>query len=133
MNPADDSDRDGPEALAHLRWRDEILQLLYWLQGEGLMADVAADDLRRFLEGDPGSLAERLERLVREGYVELAPGDPCRYRLTAWGTAEGRRRFLDEFAPFLGRDSHRQCGDTGCECHTSGEACSRLQRRAEPS
>jgi len=47
-----------------------------------------------------------------------------------WAEAlEGRRRFLDEFAPFLGRESHAECGDPECECHTSGEECARLKGR----
>jgi len=50
-----------------INWRDEILQLMFWLGGEGLFEDVAPDDLRRFLETDPGRLEERLEQLVQEG------------------------------------------------------------------
>ena len=133
MNAEDDGDLDQDQALAHLRWRDEILQLMYWLQGEGLLAHVAADDLRRFLEADPGSIGERLDRLVSEGYLEPAEGDAGRYRLSPWGVEEGRRRFLDEFTPFLGRDSHMECGDPECECHASGEACTRLQSGRKPS
>jgi hypothetical protein len=69
-------------------WRDEILQLMFWLNGEGLFEDVAPDDLRRFLETDPGRLEERLEQLVQEGYLDLSSGDGRRYRspLTSrWG------------------------------------------------
>jgi hypothetical protein len=133
MNPEGDGADDQEQALAHLRWRDELLQLMYWLQGEGLMVDVAVDDLRRFLETDPGHVAERLDRLVQEGYLEHAQGEADRYRLSPWGLEEGRRRFLDEFAPFLGRENHQECGDPECECHTSGEACTRQQSRREPS
>lgn len=119
-------DFDQDPGLQGIYWRDEILQLMYWLKGEGLLAEVAPDDLRRFLETDPGRLEERLEQLVQEGYLEPTPGDVRRYRLSALGIEEGRRRFVDEFAPFLGRESHGECGDPACECHTSGEACARL-------
>jgi hypothetical protein len=114
-------------------WRDEILQLMFWLCGEGLFEDVAPDDLRRFLETDPGRLEERLEQLVQEGYLDPSSRDGRRYRLNAVGIEEGRRRFVDEFTPFLGRESHVVCGDPTCECHTSGEACSRLPDRQGPS
>jgi hypothetical protein len=114
-------------------WRDEILQLMFWLCGEGLFEDVAPDDLRRFLETDPGRLEERLEQLVQEGYLDPSAGDGRRYRLNALGIEEGRRRFVDEFTPFLGRESHVVCGDPTCECHTSGEACPRLPDRQGPS
>jgi hypothetical protein len=118
-----ESDQD--DALRAIYWRDEILQLMYWLKGEGLLEEVAPDDLRRFLGGDPRRLEERLAQLAQEGYLEPAEGN--RYRLSVLGSAEGRRRFVDEFAPLLGRESHLECGDSGCECHTSDEACPRLQ------
>lgn len=123
-----DSNQD-PDLQA-IYWRDEILQVMYWLKGEGLGEDVAPDDLLRFLETDPGRLGERLAQLVEEGYIDSVPGDGVRYRLSALGIAEGRRRFLDEFAPFLGRESHSECGDPECECHTSGDECTRLQGRS---
>jgi len=110
-------------------WRDDILQLMFWLCGEGLFEDVAPDDLRRFLETDPGRLEERLEQLVQEGYLDPSSRDGGRYHLSAVGIEEGRRRFVDEFTPFLGRESHVVCGDPTCECHTSGEACPRLPDR----
>ena len=113
-----------------LRWRDELLQVMYWLRGEGLREDVTADELRRFLETDPGLLGARLAQLVAEGYADTVPGEPVRYRLSPRGSTEGQRRFLDEFAPFLGRESHNQCGDPECTCQTSGEACARLGQRA---
>lgn len=120
-----DSNQD-PDLQA-IYWRGEILQVMYWLKGEGLGEDVAPDDLLRFLETDPGRLGERLAQLVEEGCLDSVPGDGVRYRLSALGIAEGRRRFLDEFAPFLGRESHGECGDPECECHTSGDECTRLQ------
>jgi hypothetical protein len=61
-------------------WRDEILQLMFWLCGEELFEDVAPDDLRRFLETDPGRLEERLEQLVQEGYLDPSSGEGRRYR-----------------------------------------------------
>jgi hypothetical protein len=129
MPSADAFDFDEAPALQGIYWRDEILQLMYWLKGEGLLDEVTADDLRRFLATDPGRLEVRLDQLVQEGYLESASEDIARYRLSTWGIDEGRRRFVDEFTPFLGRESHVECGDPGCECHTSGVACPRLQER----
>jgi hypothetical protein len=128
--PSEDAFDFGEDpALQGIYWRDEILQVMYWLQGEGLLDEVMADDLRRFLKTDPGRLEERLDQLAQEGYLKAGPGDLGRYRLSPWGINEGRRRFLDEFTPFLGRESHVECGDQACECHTSGAACPRLQER----
>jgi hypothetical protein len=132
--PSEDAFEFGQEpGFQAIYWRDEILQLMYWLRGEGLLGEVAADDLRRFLETDPGRLEERLERLVQEGYLGPTSADGRRYRLSALGIEEGRRRFVDEFTPFLGRESHGVCGDPSCECHTSGETCPRRQDRQRTS
>jgi hypothetical protein len=129
MPSADAFDFDEAPALQGIYWRDEILQLMYWLKGEGLLDEVTADDLRRFLATDPGRLEVRLDQLVQEGYLESASEDITRYRLSTWGIDEGRRRFVDEFTPLLGRESHVDCGDPACECHTSGAACPRSQER----
>lgn len=129
MASPDACDFDQDPALQGIYWRDELLQLMFWLRGEGLFGDVAPDDLRRFLETDPGRLEERLEQLAQEGYLAPASGETRRYQLTALGIDEGRRRFVDEFTPFLGRESHVVCGDPACECQTSGETCQRVQDR----
>jgi hypothetical protein len=122
-------DGQGDAGLQGIYWRDEILQLMFWLSGEGLAQDAAADDLRRFLEADPGGLEARLAELVQEGYLDRCPGDSRRFRLSAFGIEEGRRRFVEEFSPFLGRESHIVCGDPICECHSTGADCPRVQDR----
>ena len=116
-------------ALEGLYWRDEILQLMYWLRGEGFADVITPQDLRRFLEIDPGRLEERLSRLAADGYLERVSGRELHYRLSAVGIEEGRRRFLDEFSPLLGRESHNPCGDPECACHTSGGECTNLRGR----
>jgi hypothetical protein len=133
MTHDDDFDIEQDRGLQDIYWRDEILQLMYWLKGEGLLEEVNADDLRRFLEAAPGHLEEQLAQLVQGGYLEPVPEASMRYRLSAIGIEEGRRRFVDEFAPYLGRESHGECGDAACECHTAGEACTRLQGRERAS
>jgi hypothetical protein len=61
MPSEDASDFDQHPAFQDIYWRDEILQLMFWLKGEGILEDVAPEDLRRFLQTDPGRLEERLE------------------------------------------------------------------------
>jgi hypothetical protein len=112
---------DGAEALDALYWRAEILQALYWMQGEGLAAEVAPVALAEFLVADPATVAGRLERLAADGYLE-ATGP--RYRLSALGLVEGGRSFRDEFADYL-RPAHAACGP-GCWCRDprhAGEPC----------
>jgi len=86
MPPGDSPDR--------LRWQDDALQILYWLRGEGLLADAGVADLRRFLDGDPEELSSVLERLVTLGFVRRTTGEGARirYALTADGVREPKNR-----------------------------------------
>ena len=105
-----------------LQRRDEILQIMFWLHGEGLGPDVSAEDIVRFLdEAEPVQAV--LRQLVEDGFAEIVPaGDAARYRLTEIGLREGRRRFMDEFEPYLARHAHGECGSANCDCHRGG-AC----------
>ena len=111
------------DPVQELKRRDEILQVMFWLEGEGLGPDVALPDLLRFVD-DPPAVEGALARLVEDGYVEAEPAVPgARYRLTRLGQDEGRRRFLDEFEPYLARHSHGECGAADCDCHAGGGEC----------
>jgi hydrogenase maturation protease len=109
---------------AALKRRDEVLQVLFWLQGEGLGPAVAAADVTRFL-GDDAAVGAALAGLAEDGYVQAEPeaAGSVRYRLTPAGEAEGRRRFLDEFEPYLARRAHGECGAADCDCHQGGAEC----------
>lgn len=109
-------------ALDALYWQDEILQVMYWLLGEGFAEEVDLTDLGRFLSGDPATLHVTLEELVGLGYLDRAG---ARYRLTEAGQLEAQRRFVDEFRPLLGKSGHGECSDD-CYCHDpehAGEEC----------
>ena len=83
-----------PEEL-HLR--DEVLQVLFWLRGEGLGREASLEALSQWI----GSPAEELSGVVREmrrdRFVETG-ADPRSYRLTDLGVREGGRRFVDNFS-----------------------------------
>src|SRR5262249_19573531 len=112
------------DPVAELKRRDEILQVMFWLQAEGLGPDVSTGDLLRFVD-DRGAVDMALTRLVEDGYVETdrAVTTGGRYRLTPFGLEEGRRRFFDEFEPYLARHAHGECGAADCSCHAGGEEC----------
>lgn len=111
------------DPLDNIRWRDELLQVLYWLHGEGLGDSVAPHDVVTFLGAEVEVVGWHLERLVEEGYVAAVDGAPARYRLTEWGAKEGGRRFADEFAGLTGQ-AHGECNNPNCSCQTLGpEAC----------
>jgi len=112
------------DAVDGLMQRDEILQIMFWLHGEGLGPDVAVPDILRFVD-DERAVRRALGQLVEDGQLEMLAdqGDSARYRLTPAGVREGRRRFLDEFEPYLARHAHGECGSADCDCHQGGTEC----------
>jgi hypothetical protein len=97
---------------------DEILQVMYWMRGEGLAEDVAAQDLERWIGRAARVIGPLLERLADRGQVRRV-SENLRYSLTEAGGREGGRRFADEFAE-LTRPGHGECADPNCECQRTG-------------
>lgn len=118
-----DIDRNSPSSpLEDLYWQDEILQVMYWLLGEGFADTVTISDLRKFLDAAPPLLGHTLEYLSDVG---LLTNVNQTYILTETGMEEAKRRFVDEFRPFLGRSGHGECSDD-CWCmdpNHAGEEC----------
>src|SRR5215210_2860973 len=94
-----------------LRCRDDILQAMYWMRGEGFGEETDEGMLQSFLVVDQTLLREQLDILTEEGYLEESGG---LYRLSGLGVKEGGRRFADEFSG-LQSTAH---GDCGPECPT---------------
>lgn len=105
------------EALRALYWRSEILQVMYWLRGEGLGEVVDADLLERFLGVEAAVGVGYLDRLVDDGYLEFAPGGG--YVMSESGLAEGKTEFALSFAE-LTRPTHGECS-ADCWCKNSVE------------
>jgi hypothetical protein len=101
----------GFDPLAALRCRDDILQAMYWMRGEGFGEETDVQMLQSFLVVDEALLREQLGILTEEDYLEESDG---RYRLSELGVKEGGRRFADEFSG-LQSTAH---GDCGPECPT---------------
>ena len=116
-------------ALRALYWRSEILQVMYWLRGEGLGEVVDAPLLERFLGVDAEIGVGYLDRLVIDGYLDRVPGG---YAMSPTGLAEGKTEFALSFAD-LTRPAHGECS-ADCWCHNSVEeaiACA-AERQARP-
>jgi hypothetical protein len=105
------------EALRAMYWRDEILQVMFWIQGEGFGEAIDSSTLHRFLGVDANVGLAYLDRLVDDGYLGRTPDGL--YRLTDMGRAEGGRVFTNEFSDLMG-PTHGECG-TSCWCHNSPE------------
>ena len=117
-------------ALAALYWRSEILQVMFWLRGEGFGDIVDAGLLERFLGVDADVGVTYLDRLVSEDYLVA---DGPFYALSEKGRAEGAAEFASSFAELM-RPTHGEC-DADCWCHQSAEeadACSAARRHPNP-
>ncbi len=117
---SENGERGAFDPVTALRCRDDILQAMYWMRGEGFGEETDAQMLQSFLAVDEALLREQLEILVEENYLEESGG---RYRLSALGVKEGGRRFADEFSDL----QHTAHGDCGTDCpHCQGiprDAC----------
>ncbi len=121
-----DPQRHSEKEIGNLKTRDEILQVMYWMTGEGLGSEFSIVDLQKFLPSDQAVLADDLQVMVSSGLLES--GDDDKFALTEQGKKEGGRRFADEFESMV-KPGHFECDEPDCDCHnpeTSGEACKHL-------
>ncbi len=106
-----------------LFWRDEILQIMFWLKGEGLASEATIEDIRQFLGVESNLIQFHLDEAVKDGYLNFHP-DPAgmplgnRYSLSEFGRKEGGRRFADGFSE-LTKPAHGECA-ADCDCHKTG-------------
>jgi hypothetical protein len=107
--------------------QDEILEVLYWLEGEGFRANATPDGIARFLVQEERLVEQSLERLRARGYVTDVGNE---VRLTTLGRREAARRFADEFAPLLGQ-GHGECNDPTCDCHTDPAGAAECHERVQ--
>jgi hypothetical protein len=115
----DDLHSPKSDALKALYWRSEILQVMFWLRGEGLGDLVDAPMIERFLGVDANIGVTYLQRLVEEGYL-YRDGDW--FSLSDQGHQEGAMEFAASFSD-LTRPTHGECS-ADCWCHSSAEEAS---------
>ena len=95
---------------------DEVLELLFWLEGEGIPGASTVPGMARFLARPEDDVRDVVARLADRGDIELS-GD-AEYRLTTTGRREAGRRFAEQFAGMTGQ-GHGECNDPLCDCHTN--------------
>jgi hypothetical protein len=116
----DTNRRTEHDSMAALQCRDDALQVMYWLRGEGLGDAVDEAQLSTLLAVDVDFLREQLEILADHSLIAESSG---RYWLTEQGLREGGRRFHDEFAD-LQKTAHGECGPDCPYCRgIRGEDC----------
>jgi len=124
------------ESLRVLYWRSEILQVVYWLHGEGL-GDVVDIDLIRTYLGLDGRVDGRVDAHENlSAYLDVLVADGALVRDGDWyalseralvdGEAQRATAFTDQVHPVVS-----ECDDQ-CWCQTSAaeaEACARSRAR----
>lgn len=117
MNQDEPDNGGAGEAIAR---EDELLELLYWFEGEGFRGVADMPGIVRFTAIDEATVRHTLDRLMARGDVCVDDSDDRgrQYRLTETGRREAARRFAAEFSPMLNQ-GHGECSDPDCDCHTS--------------
>jgi hypothetical protein len=95
-------------------WQDEILQVMYWMRGEGFGEKITVADLKKFLDAADEIMIANLSELSKKNLVNFDISDF--YELTETGVKEGGRRFADEFEGML-KPGHYECNDPDCDCN----------------
>lgn len=106
-----DANASGQAALDRMREREEVLEICFWYQGEGLGSSFAPALVLPFLNSDPISVAQAFEALVAEGSL-AREGD--RYVLTTSGKRQAGRMFTETFVEFQ-QPGHGECQDGCCD------------------
>lgn len=116
------------QALDRLVNREEVLQICYWLNGEGFGDIYNASTIAPFLNCNAEAIDNALKELVADGCLQEVPGTQVGYRFSEKGKAQGGRLFADSFSEFTRQghgecpagccdgDDHSQCGDD-CTLH----------------
>ena len=107
----------------YMFWRDEILQVMYWMSGEGLGDQVTPGDLVSFLRVPERLIAPVMAKVAGERFLE--PAGAGAYRLTELGNDAGKRSFALEFEGMTGA-GHGDC-DIDCWCHKSAARAAQCQ------
>ncbi len=95
-------------------WQDEILQVMFWMRGEGFGTKLSVSELQKLLSAREATLTVNLSELVKKELVEFDLSNT--YELTETGAKEGGRRFADEFDGML-KQGHYECNDPDCDCN----------------
>lgn len=91
-------------------WKDEILQVLYWMNGEGFGAKVTPSQILPFLNTSAENLRFHLQKIAAEGFLVAAEnGNELRFSLSEIGKKEGGAHFAEAFQG-MQKAGHGECG-----------------------
>ena len=110
-------------AVDTLFWREEILQVLYWMDGEGLADAVPFSRLLSLLNTTNDNLLFHLQKNIETGYLKTEDqelNENSSVQLTPVGKKEAGGIFRNAFEG-MQKGGHGECGPD-CEfCYLEGE------------
>ncbi|MDX1666854.1 MAG: hypothetical protein R3350_06480 [Saprospiraceae bacterium] len=113
------------DPLGHLFWKDEILQIMYWLRGEQLAEEVKGRKLLTLLNTDAENLLFQLGKLADQGLLSCIDRPPTlesEFSLSEAGKKEAGARFSSAFEG-MQKAGHGECS-ADCDCQWEGhESC----------
>ena len=116
-------DHINQDAVNALFWREEILQVLYWMVGEGLGDFVPVSRLLSLLNTTSDNLLLYLQKNIEAGYLKTENGELCEnseIQITPSGKKEAGLIFRNAFEG-MQKAGHGECGPD-CEfCYLEGE------------
>lgn len=105
-------DKIEKSALRSLFWKDEILQIMYWMNGEGLGSSVPASQILALLNTSEDNLLYHLEKMSKEGVLSVK-GTPIdrnsKFSLSSSAKKVAGQRFAEAFQGFQ-KAGHGECG-----------------------
>jgi hypothetical protein len=111
------------DAVNTLFWREEILQVLYWMEGEGLADAVPFSRLISLLNTTNENLLLHLKKNIEAGYLKSEDwelSEISSVQLTPMGKKEAGGIFRNAFEG-MQKGGHGECGPD-CEfCYLEGE------------
>lgn len=99
-------------SLRALFWKDEILQILYWMDGEGLGSQVPFSQILSLLHTNQANLEYHISKLVTEGVLTSSDHEISSNSMIGLCSdikKEAGRRFSDAFQGYQ-KAGHGECG-----------------------
>ena len=119
----DQNDNKNQEALEALFWREEILQVLYWMEGEGLADAIPLSRMLTLLNTTENNLLVHVQKNIDTGLLKTTEGSltiKSSLQLTPAGKKEAGSIFRNAFEG-MQKGGHGECGPD-CEfCYHEGE------------
>jgi len=98
--------------LRALFWKDEIMQIMYWMDGEGFGKNVPASQVLALLNTSEANLFFHLEKMLTEGLIEANGNSIEKSTLINLSTPtkkEAGKRFAEAFQGYQ-KAGHGECG-----------------------